>query len=221
MKVKICGLTKPEEAEYLNTYGADYAGFVLFFPKSKRNTDIETALCIKEKLDPGIKSVAVTVSPSLEEASAICNAGFDHIQIHGNIPAGYETLSNKIPVIKAFNVSDLASYDALLTDKDICGFVFDAASPGSGKTFDWNMLNDLKRKPGLLYILSGGLTPSNVAEAISVVNPDIVDVSSGVEYDMPTDPVSGVSLFKGKDPAKIQAFIKASGKMLRNCYALS
>ncbi len=208
MKVKICGLTRPEEAGYLNEYDADLAGFVLFFPKSKRNTDIETASGIRKLLRPGIQTVAVTVSPSLNEASAICAAGFDLIQIHGDIPAGYGSLDAKIPIIKAFNVNDTGLYDAMSRDKDICGFLFDAVSPGSGRTFDWDMLNGLKRDPGRLYILSGGLTPSNVPEAVSAVKPDIVDVSSGVEY----SPESGRT---GKDPEKIKAFINAARSMIR------
>ncbi len=209
MKVKICGLTRPEEAEYINDHGADLAGFVLYYPKSKRSISIDKATEIRSRLSAHVKSVAVTVSPTIDQAAAICKEGFDYVQIHGDIPEGYAALPDKLPIIKAFNVHDLGSYEELLDNKDIVGFVFDAAAPGSGKTFDWDAVTGLKRKPGLLYILSGGLTPDNVSEAISYVHPDIVDVSSGVEYDAdPSD--QSANGFRGKDPEKIRAFISAA-----------
>lgn len=209
MKVKICGLTRPEEAEYLNAYGADLAGFVLCYPRSRRNISIDRAMEIRGRLSKHIKSVAVTVSPTIEQASEICDYRFDLIQIHGDIPDGYASLPNKLPIIKAFNVHDLGDYGELLKNSDIAGFVFDAATPGSGVTFDWDAVTGLKRMPGLLYILSGGLTPDNVSIAISHVHPDIVDVSSGVEYDAaPAD--QSLQGFRGKDPEKIRAFISAA-----------
>ena len=209
MKVKICGLTKPEEAEYINDFGADYAGFVLYYPKSRRNICIDKAAEIRSHLNGHVKSVAVTVSPTIDQVSEICDNGFDLIQIHGDIPVGYASIPNKLPIIKAFNVHDLESYEELLKNSDIAGFVFDAATPGSGKTFDWDTVTDLKRKPGLLYILSGGLTPDNVSKAISYVHPDVVDVSSGVEYySTPAD--QSLQGFRGKDPEKIRAFISAA-----------
>ena len=83
-KVKICGLSRPEDIEAVNTYGADYAGFV-FFEKSKRNISYEKAeMLLKElKKNPNIQSVAVCVSPSKDEVKRMQNLGFDLIQIHG------------------------------------------------------------------------------------------------------------------------------------------
>ena len=77
MKIKICGLTRPEEADYVNRSEVDFAGMVLFFPKSKRNIAIEQAKTILAALDPSVKSVAVVVSPTLEQAMQIEQAGFD------------------------------------------------------------------------------------------------------------------------------------------------
>ena len=87
-KVKICGLSRPEDIEAVNAYGADYAGFV-FFEKSKRNVSYEKAeMLIKElKKNPKIQSVAVCVSPSQDEVGRFNDMGFDFIQIHGTIPA--------------------------------------------------------------------------------------------------------------------------------------
>ena len=83
-KVKICGLSRPEDIEAVNAYGADYAGFV-FFEKSKRNVGYEKAEKLKK--NPNIQSVAVCVSPSKEEVKRLNDMGFDLIQIHGTIPA--------------------------------------------------------------------------------------------------------------------------------------
>ena len=81
---------------------------------------------------------------------------------------------------------------------NVAGYVFDAGEPGSGKTFDWNSLTDIDRD-GRLFVLAGGLTPDNVRRAIEQVHPDVVDVSSGIEYD-----VVGGFQKSGKDPEKMR-----------------
>lgn len=199
MIIKICGLTSVDEVEYLKKNNVDFAGIVLFFEKSKRNMTIEKAKEIIERLkQEGIKPVAVTVSPSNEQVQEIESAGFDYIQIHGNID-DMLIAGCKIPVLRAFNVDDIPKYDAYLKLDNIAGFVFDAGEPGSGKTFDWNVLTGLKRDSSKIYILAGGLNSDNVKRAIDFVKPDGVDVSSGVEY---TDRL-------GKDPDRIDAFCLA------------
>jgi len=196
MIIKICGLTDVSEAGYLKENKVDYAGMVLFFEKSKRNITIDTAREIIASLRPLIKAVAVTVTPTGQQLREIESAGFDFVQIHGSIDDG---LINecKIPVLKAFNVDDLEKYEHYLTLPNIKGFVFDAGQPGSGKTFDWNMLKTLRRDESRLYILAGGLNSSNVSEAVQTVCIDGVDISSGVEYEDR----------KGKDPEKIKEFV--------------
>ena len=193
-KIKICGLTSPAEARYLNENHVDFAGMVLFFPKSKRNISIEQAKEIMAALDASIKRVAVVVSPSIEQVRQIETAGFDYIQIHGEIP---ET-AIAIPILKAFNVSDMGSYEKYHNDSRIAGFVFDAIEPGSGKTFDWKLVDNIPRDEKLL-LLAGGLNPDNVRMAIEAVHPDGVDVSSGVENDDKA----------GKNPEKIHDFVAA------------
>lgn len=181
-KVKICGLTSPAEARYLNENHVDFAGMVLFFPKSKRNISIEQAMEIMAALDASIKRVAVVVSPSIEQIRQIEAAGFDYVQIHGEIPET-ETEAEAaiaIPILKAFNVSDMDSYEKYHNDSRIAGYVFDAIEPGSGKTFDWKLVDNIPRDEKLL-LLAGGLNPDNVRMAIEAVHPDGVDVSSGVE----------------------------------------
>lgn len=195
MLVKICGLTTVEEAGYLNEYKADLAGFVLFFPKSKRNLTIEQARPIMQALDPAIKKVAVVVKPSPEQAKAICQAGFDYIQIHGPLdPAVLDIVS--IPILKAFNVNDLDEFSNYQKIDKIAGYVFDATEPGSGKTFDWTMLKQLPIEDKLC-IIAGGLHVGNVSKVAKMLQPDGVDVSSGVEND------NGI----GKNPYKIKQFI--------------
>ena len=194
--VKVCGLTDTVEADYLNKNKVDFAGFVLFFPKSKRNISIEKAEQIMAELDENIKKVAVIVSPDESEIQQINGSGFDYVQIHGEIKDRLLEQISK-PVFKAFNIKDIKNIHKYQNNAKIVGYVFDAAVPGSVKVFDWSILNDIKRD-AKTFILAGGLNDSNVREAVKLVNPDVVDVSSGVEYD------SG----SGKDPEKIKQFIR-------------
>lgn len=194
MKIKVCGLTDVKEAEYINENNIDFAGMVLFFPKSKRNISIEKAKEIMAKLNHSVKKVAVVVSPTKEQVTKINSAGFDYIQIHGDILDDVlETVT--LPILKAFNVSDMKEFEKYNSNDKVCGFVFDAPNVGSGKTFDWNILSDIPRSEKL-FVLAGGLNPENVSEAVHKVKPDVVDVSSGVEND------NGI----GKSKDKIKAF---------------
>lgn len=199
-KIKICGLTSTADAEIVNDLKADYAGIVLFCPKSRRSTAPEDAKKILEALDDSIKSVAVVVAPTAEQIKIIEDCGFDIIQIHGDAPDEIYR-SSKLPIFKAFNVSDLESRERYSSFDKIIGYVFDAAQPGSGKTFDWSTLKSIPRDDKLV-ILAGGLTPGNVIQAIKYLRPDAVDVSSGVEND------NG----KGKSRDKAQSFVSAVRK---------
>lgn len=196
-KIKICGLTRPEEAIYLNEEKVDYAGMVLFFEKSKRNITIKQAEQIMKELDQEIKRVAVVVKPTLKQVQDIEEAGFDLIQIHGEV---FEKILEEttIPIWKAFNVSDMRDFETYQTMERVVGYVFDAAKPGSGETFDWKLMDQIPRDDKLL-MLAGGLNQENVAEAIRYLHPDGVDVSSSVER---TDR-------QEKDQRKVKDFVKA------------
>lgn len=203
-KVKICGITSAREIEYINEYKPDFAGFVMFFPKSKRNIDSETAGKLLNALTASVKSVAVMVNPSIEQINTAKECGFNYVQIHGD--ADNSLLKNSpLPVIRAFNVSDINKFDEYNSIDNIVGFLFDSALPGSGNTFDWTLLDRLHRDKNKLFILAGGLTPDNVADAIAQVKPDAVDVSSGVENDNRT----------GKSKNKIRNFVKLA-KSVKN-----
>lgn len=211
MEIKICGLTVAEEAGYLNEAGADYAGFVVFFEKSKRCVTVGQAQSIFPVLSPAIRKVAVTVAPTVSQVKKIQKAGFDILQVHKELAA--EVLeAAKIPVWYAFNIKSEAQLDedirflsALpreLSDK-ITALVVDGAEYGSGKTFEWNkeMLLNPKLKQALSnrkFVLAGGLSRENVAKGIRLFHPDIVDVSSGVEG-------SG-----GKDRQLVRDFVQAA-----------
>lgn len=198
VKVKICGLVSVEDAKNVAESGAELAGMVVFFPKSKRNITLEAAAEIMSALPNEVVKCAVTVSPTAEQIGMLNGAGFDRIQIHGALSdEAYDAA--RLPIIKAFNVTDIGELDRYRGSDKICGYVFDAAEYGSGKSFDWALLDDIPRD-GRMFILAGGLAPENVAEAVRRVRPDCVDVSSGVEK------ASGV----GKDRDKIFAFVKNS-----------
>lgn len=221
MKIKICGITRPQEAEYLNKNKVDYAGFV-FYEKSKRNVTIEQAKEIFTKLDENIKKVAVMVSPDAELVRSVTEAGFDILQIHKAL--SIEVLeAATLPVWYAVNISDIdeAARKQEFLDQlpeqlssRIKAIVVDAPQFGSGQTFNWRksrrMLKAGAQSPpegeagsieGLFrardFVLAGGLRPDNVKEGIEIFEPDVVDVSSGVEGS------------EGKDERLITAFVNA------------
>ena len=196
-QIKICGFTDPKEAAFISYPDVSYMGMVLFFEKSKRNISLETAKAIMRAADPRIQKVAVVVSPTVAQAKVIEKAGFDFLQVHGVLREDV-LIETAIPIIRAYNGG--AGEEA--ESPHICAYLFDAAEPGSGKAFDWKMLAEKKRKKP--WFLAGGLTAANAGKAISLVHPDVVDVSSGVEY---TDR-------KGKDPEKIAEFVRAVQRAL-------
>lgn len=194
--VKICGITKKQEILALNQLKPDYIGMVLFFPKSKRNLTISQAKDLLQQLDASIQSVAVVVSPTLEQLQTIQSLPFSAIQIHGNCPLNLLEQC-KLPIIKALQSEELASYDIWCSHPAIKGFVFDAAAPGSGQIFDWNQLSNLT-KHHHLWFLAGGLSPDNLPLAKTLAQIDVFDVSSGVENEDGT----------AKDLEKVADFIQ-------------
>ena len=214
-KIKICGITTMKEADWLNAAGVDYAGFV-FYEKSRRNISMMDAVMIKKSFYPSVKTVAVTVSPTVDELRAIEIAGFDILQVHKNL--SLEVLREcKLPIWRAFNIADTQDAEEQtsyagesaaeqsereqLEEQLIEAYVLDGVEFGSGKTFDWNSgsVEQIKTLFGdKKLVLAGGLTPANVAEGIALFAPDIVDVSSGVEKDYGS----------GKDEEKIKQFVR-------------
>lgn len=211
MEIKICGLTRPEEANFINENRVEYAGFVFYEP-SKRNLSYEQAKSIMAELEPNVKKVAVMVAPDADMIEEIQKLPFDILQIHKKLSEDVLRTA-KLPVWYAINISDeeeaekkkqfIEELPEELAVK-IEAIVADAPDFGSGKTFNWHksrrMLKAGAQSPpdSKKFILAGGLNPDNVAEGIELFKPDIVDVSSGVE---------GI---QGKDKDKIEAFVKAA-----------
>lgn len=205
--IKICGLTTADALDAALEERADFVGFV-FFPPSPRNVSLETARDLRERVSGRAQKVALTVDADDATHDAIVAAlGPDMLQLHGHeTPARIADLKARfrLPVMKAMPVetaADLGSVPAYAAVAD--WLLFDARPPrdatrpgGLGRPFDWTLLKALD--PGLPFMLSGGLEPGNVGQALAVTRVPAVDVSSGVESK------PGV-----KDPARIAAFIRA------------
>ena len=182
-KIKICGLFRPEDADYVNEALPDYIGFV--FVQSRRRVTPAQAAAIRKRLDGRIKAVGVFVDTAADEVVALVQAGvIDHIQLHGSEDAAYiERLRSKTdtPVIKAVRVQ---STRQVLAAQDLpCDYLLlDAYHPekpgGIGERFDWTLLPALE-KP---YFLAGGINAGNIREALKL-KPYAIDVSSGAETD--------------------------------------
>lgn len=212
-KIKICGLTSTEEASWIVEERVDYAGIVMFYPKSHRNMTVAQAKELLPILKRGralsgepILTVAVTVSPTPEQVNEIQSAGFDRIQVHGDLSkASFDAI--RIPIIRAFNGFDEEAYEKFHHCEKVEAYLFDAGKPGSGQTFDWDVLHKLPRDEKPVF-LAGGLNADNIGQAIREVAPDVVDVSSGVERDVPTEFKQSGTVRVGKDREKIRAFVR-------------
>jgi phosphoribosylanthranilate isomerase len=201
LRVKICGITNREDAEVAIEAGADALGFILY-AQSKRFVPMEKALEIIEGLPPFVTTVAVTVNATKE----FSNLGwrkqlrnFNVAQLHGSeTPVHVRAVGKYLPVIKAVSAERAAAI--VPEDFSVSAFLLDTPSPehgGTGRTFDWKLALDFQKRTRRPIILSGGLNPGNIAEAIETVHPYAVDVSSGVE------------LSPGKkDHAKVREFIR-------------
>lgn len=184
MKVKICGIMNEESAQCAVRYGATALGFV--FAKSKRQITIAAAKEIIRKLPQEVMKVGVFVNPSREWIDeVVAGAGINVIQLHGEeTPQFCESLP--YPVIKAFSIETASDLEKIHDYP--CEYVLldgpkgKKYHGGNGISFDWTILTDFERKNKKI-ILAGGLTMENVAQAIHTAQPDMVDVSSGVETD--------------------------------------
>ncbi len=205
--VKICGLKTAEALEVAVEAGADMVGFV-FFPPSPRNITPRAAEPLGRQVRARAEKVALTVDADDALLDAIVSAlKPDLLQLHGKeSPERLFALKTRfgLPVMKALPVETRADLSAVTAYADIADrFLFDARAPreatrpgGLGKPFDWHLLENLDL--AIPYMLSGGLDPDNVAEALRVTHAPGVDVSSGVER-TPGE----------KDPDKIRAFVRA------------
>ena len=197
-RVKICGITRVEDGLACAQLGADAIGLVFYAP-SPRNVSVEQARAIMRALPPFLTTVGLFVDADPADVSAVlAQLPLDLLQFHGNESPAYCDGFNR-PYMKAARVKpslDLVQYAAqyaqargLLLDAHVEG-----VAGGTGQAFDWKLIPE---KLPLPVVLSGGLHPDNVTEAIKRVQPAAVDVSSGVEA------AKGI-----KDAAKIAAFMQ-------------
>lgn len=177
-KIKMCGLRREEDIDYANRLLPEYIGYV-FAGKSRRYITPEKALKLTEMLDRRIIPVGVFVNSPLNEVIDIVKSGaVKTAQLHGSENNEYISAlhAENITVIKAFIVK---SHDDIENaDNSAADFVLLDAGMGDGKTFDYNLLKNIRRP----YFLAGGLTPENAENALEL-NPYAVDVSSGIETD--------------------------------------
>ncbi|HOO81212.1 MAG TPA: phosphoribosylanthranilate isomerase [Alphaproteobacteria bacterium] len=204
--VKICGLKDPENLSAATSAGARYVGFV-FYPPSPRNIAADSAKELSLTLPTGVKAIGLFVNPTNEQLEHILGiVPLDMLQLHGSeSPERVQQIKDKfaMPVMKATKIREPADLETVPAYEETADWLLFDSRPeaatlpgGTGHSFDWSLLaGKTFSRP---WMLSGGLTPENVAEALSQLSPTAVDVSSGVES------APGV-----KDPAKIKAFIDA------------
>lgn len=192
--VKICGLTRQEDAEAAASFGADFVGFILW-PKSPRAMTVERIKPIVSALPATTTPVGVFVDPSASDVIAAADAGIKIAQIHSETPTFLRGVT--IPVVRVVHLAG-DWFEPDVPDELIHLDAYDpVAKGGTGKTIDWERAAAIARKRRV--ILAGGLTPDNVGAAIARVKPFAVDVASGVESS------PGI-----KDHALIRAFISAA-----------
>ncbi|MEX0368886.1 MAG: phosphoribosylanthranilate isomerase [Ruegeria sp.] len=209
ISVKICGLNASEHVRAAAEAGARYVGLV-FFPKSPRYIDVPLAAQLAAEVPPGVAKVALTVNATDAELDHIlASVPLDMLQLHGKeSPERVTEVKDRygLPVMKAVGVADEGDLAQIDLYSDVADqLLIDAKPPkhselpgGNGLSFDWRLLAGRKywRRP---WMLAGGLTPDNVAEAIRMTGARQLDVSSGVES------APGV-----KDSGRIRAFLDAA-----------
>jgi len=197
-RVKICGVTRPEDARAAARYGADAVGLV-FYPPSPRALDLDTARAVCAALPPFVTTVGLFLDAAAAEVRAVLErVPLDLLQFHGREDAAFCRGFGR-PYIKTVGMGgDADLHAAARAFPDARGLLVDSHAPGAaggtGETFAWEILPDER---DFALILAGGLTVENVADAVRRVRPEAVDVSSGVE----TAP--GV-----KDERRIREFIE-------------
>jgi phosphoribosylanthranilate isomerase len=217
-RVKICGLTSPDDLRVAVEAGADAVGLLVDVPvDSPREIDTQRAVEIADAVPPFVTSVLVTMPDSPERTVELVRTiEPDAVQIHGDAGVGdlaYLTSSVEAKVIKVVDAADPEAArryddvaDALLVDS-----VDDDGAGGTGETHDWDRTAEVVSSFDSPVVLAGGLTPANVADAVRTVEPFAVDVASGVDRDEGADdesPTGETPAATGrKDPDAVADFV--------------
>ena len=189
-KIKLCGLSRVEDIEVANILLPEFVGFV-FYPKSKRYISPNDAAALKNILDKKISAVGVFVNEKIETVAEIAKF-LDLIQLHGTEDDNYvSTLRNYTDkkIIQAFKIK--TADDLQPAKNSRADFILLDSGAGTGEIFNWQLLKNFERE----YFLAGGLNVENISDAVKILKPFAVDVSSGIE-------TGGV-----KDVAKMKKFV--------------
>jgi phosphoribosylanthranilate isomerase len=200
--VKVCGFTREEDALAAVDAGVDALGFN-FYPQSKRAVQLSAVAAWVKKLPADIGRVAIVVHPDEPLLRELTQSGLFHaLQFHGGETPEFCAAWGGDFYVKARPISDAASVDAALADPAPC-LLLDAHAPGvhggTGKAIDWSLAAEVVAAAARPVVLSGGLRPDNVAEAVRQVHPAAVDTASGVESS------AGI-----KDAAQMRLFVTAA-----------
>ncbi|MCR4930199.1 MAG: phosphoribosylanthranilate isomerase, partial [Lachnospiraceae bacterium] len=179
-KIKFCGLKRIEDIKYANELKPDFIGFV-FAPGRKRTVDADTAKELKKLLDPDIKAVGVFVDEDINVVTKLLKDGIiDIAQLHGSEDEEYiktlRSLGSK-EIIKAIEIQSVD--DVKKANESSADYVLLDSGKGSGLKFDWDLIKEINRP----YFLAGGLNCDNIEDALNILKPYAVDVSSGIETD--------------------------------------
>lgn len=200
--IKLCGLSRLSDIELVNQLKPEFIGFV-FAPKSRRYVAPPQASILKKALTSEVKAVGVFVNESIENIIKLLEAEIiDLVQLHGSETNEYITTLRKYtdkPIIKAFRINNLTDIEQV--KNCVSDYILlDSGVGGTGKTFNWNLLDSLHQA----YFLAGGLSIDNIELAIKTLDPYAVDVSSGIE-------TNGV-----KDPNKMTKFVQIVRKAVKS-----
>lgn len=184
-RIKICGIQRVEDVDYINRCLPEYAGFI--FAPSRRRVDVEHARCLIRSMDGRIKKVGVFVNEEVEEVISVAKlCGLDVLQLHGEeAPEQIAVLKDQIDSVEVWKAVRIQGIESMeqLSHYQPDAFLLDSYSKesygGTGKTFDWSIAARVSEK--YRVVLAGGLYSGNVVEARNMVRPYCIDVSSGVE----------------------------------------
>jgi phosphoribosylanthranilate isomerase len=178
-RLKICGLFREEDIGYANEVHPEYAGFV--FARSKRQVSRENAKELRKLLDPSIATVGVFVDEEIERILEILSdETISMVQLHGHEDEEYiAKLREKTGAVIIKAVRPVSREDVRNAESSTADYILFDSGAGTGKTFDWSILEGFTRE----YFLAGGLNSGNIRDAMEAINPFAVDLSSGVETD--------------------------------------
>ena len=194
-RIKLCGLSRPEDVTAANAARPDYVGFVVDFPRSRRSVSADAVAALAPHVDTGIRRVGVFVDEPISIVARLYEDGLiDVAQLHGHEDEGYLArlrTTCPVPIVQAFHVR--TETDIARAQTSTANLVLLDNGQGTGQAFDWSLVCGIRRP----FMLAGGLGPANVADAIRAVRPWGVDMSGGIE-------TNGF-----KDPQKMMAAVAA------------